>query len=226
MLERLIARHAPAIFFSSDTECAAFARRHPHVHCRHLGGATAEDGIRRHPRQGQDVLFIGSLFMANNREAVDWYHSQVHPLLLDLPAYRLLVVGNANGADPAWLEQVAATAKVELHCSVPELDPFYERAAVFINPMRHGTSIKMKTIESLRNGLPVVSTPVGVMGGDFKDGEDLLVAEDGPGFAAAVRRLLEDRALSDRLVANGFALIERDYDHGARLERLLREIGL
>lgn len=225
-LEALIARRVPAIFFSSDNECAAFARRHPRVHCRFLGGATADDSIHARPRQGKAVLFVGSLFMDNNREAVDWYLAQVHPKLLAVDGYRFLVVGNAAGADPAWLTRLEQTPGVELHRSVPDLDPFYDRAAVFANPMQHGTSIKMKTIEALRNGLPVVSTPCGVMGAGFKDGEELLVARTGDQFAAAIRTLLDDRAQAERLVEAGFALIKRDYDHAARLQRLLGEIGI
>lgn len=210
-----------AIFFSSDAECQAFRKRFPSMRSEYLGGALANERMFSRPRQNKRVLFSGSLFMANNREAISWYLDEVHSRLFDIEGYEFVIVGRTDNVSTAWLSGVKSNPRVSIHENVPTLDPFYEQASVFVNPMRHGTSIKMKTIEALRNGLPVVSSTCGAMGDQFEDGRHLIIADDGDKFATAVRRLLLNRALSDQIVKNGFKFIEENYNHAARLEKLI-----
>ena len=217
----MLAKHVKTVFFSSNSECIAFKHRSPELDVAHLGGALLEDQVVERPRNGAKVLFSGSLFMPNNQDAIEWYLREAHPHLLDIPGYELMVVGRSSGVSSEWLSRLRQTQRVALHENVPDMDPYYESAAVFVNPMQFGTSIKMKTIEALRNGVPVVSTSCGAMGDRFEDGTHLLIADQGKDFAAAVRSLLTNRALNDRIAAGGHQLIREDYDHAAKLVRLL-----
>jgi glycosyltransferase involved in cell wall biosynthesis len=70
------------------------------------------------------------------------------------------------------------------------------------------------------SGLPVVSTPIGAEGLEVRDGEQILIAEDAGAFAAAVVRLLGDRALSDRLRSAGRSWVEARYDWQQVYERV------
>jgi len=214
-------RRVNTIFFSSDSECLSFRERFPTIHSVYLGGALADERIFSRSRQGMKVLFSGSLFMANNREAISWYLDEVHERLFDIDGYEFTVVGRTDNVPAAWLSSLKSQPRVSVHENVPSLDPFYEQASVFVNPMRHGTSIKMKTIEALRNGLPIVSSSCGAMGDRFESGRQLIIADEGDAFAKAVRQLLSDRDLSDRIVNNGFRFIEENYNHAEKLEKLI-----
>jgi glycosyltransferase involved in cell wall biosynthesis len=214
-------KEVKVIFFSSDTECLGFKERFPSIDSEYLGGALADESISVRPRTSKRVLFSGSLFMANNREAVQWYLDEVHTRLFDIEGYEFAIVGRSDGVAPAWLAEIKSHPRIHLYENVPSMEPFYESAGVFVNPMRHGTSIKMKTIEALRNGVPVVSSTCGAMGDRFQDGRDLFIADDGISFSNDVRRLLSDKKLSDQIAENGRRFIRDNYDHAARLRALL-----
>ncbi|HEX9369926.1 MAG TPA: glycosyltransferase, partial [Roseiflexaceae bacterium] len=66
-----------------------------------------------------------------------------------------------------------------------------------------GGGMRVKILEALARGIPVVSTTIGAEGIDVTPGEHLLIADEPAAFAGAVVRLLHDRALGDRLAAAG-----------------------
>jgi glycosyltransferase involved in cell wall biosynthesis len=90
-------------------------------------------------------------------------------------------------------------------------------------PIFWGSGVRIKLLEALACGLPVVTTALAAEGIDLRPGERALFAERPADFAAAITRLLDDPALRARLGAGGRAIVERDYDAeqiGARLASL------
>jgi glycosyltransferase involved in cell wall biosynthesis len=95
---------------------------------------------------------------------------------------------------------------------VPDTGPYWARARVFIVPLRVGGGTRLKILEALARGVPVVSTSIGCEGLDLRHGEDLLVADDAAAFAASVARLLGDDELCASLARHGRATVEARYD--------------
>jgi glycosyltransferase involved in cell wall biosynthesis len=75
-------------------------------------------------------------------------------------------------------------------------------------------------------GKAVVSTSIGAEGLDVRDGRDILIADDPAAFAEAVRAVLSDASLRDRLGANGRALVEARYRWDATIEAIERALGV
>lgn len=149
------------------------------------------------------VLFVGSLFMPNNLQGLQWYLAQVHPRLIAAdPAYDLIVAGNCLGVPDAPLEVIERTPRVTLQRSPPSLDELYRRSAVFINPMLHGAGVKLKTLNAIEQGISVVATPTGAEGLGLRPDIDLAVAQDPIAFADAVLRLLKDRSHAAQLAGS------------------------
>ena len=73
--------------------------------------------------------------------------------------------------------------------------------------------MRVKILQSLAEGIPIVSTTLGCEGIGVTDGEDILIADEPGDFAAAVLRVLNDRALAQRLSHNGRRLAETRYDY-------------
>jgi glycosyltransferase involved in cell wall biosynthesis len=110
---------------------------------------------------------------------------------------------------------------------VPEVPPHLQRAAVVAVPIRMGGGTRLKVVEGLALGKPMVSTTLGCEGIAVRDREHLLIADDAESFAARVIELFEDRALAASLGAAGRALMEREYswDLGAeRLDNLYQDV--
>lgn len=113
-----------------------------------------------------NVLYIASLAMPNNIEALDWYLKSIHTQLLSaFPDYKLIVVGSIDVTEIQTIKDKYAKCEgIEIHFNVPDLSDYYSVCSLFINPMLHGAGVKLKTINAIVNGLPIVSTSVGAEG--------------------------------------------------------------
>lgn len=167
------------------------------------------------------VLFTGTFGYAPNAEALRWLLAEIWPAVRTrLPAAELLVVGKGVPDDVAGL----AGDGVTLVGWVPEMQPWFDRAQAVIVPMRSGGGTRLKVLDGLASGRPLVSTTMGAMGVDVRDGEHVVLADGAEAFAAAVVRVLGDPALAARLGAAGRRVAEDVYDWhaiGDRLEGLL-----
>ncbi|MBE0685755.1 MAG: glycosyltransferase, partial [Anaerolineaceae bacterium] len=80
-------------------------------------------------------------------------------------------------------------------------------------PLRAGGGMRVKILEALAKGIPVVSTTIGCEGIAIEDGRDILIADTAQDFADATLKLLEDKDLANTLAQNGRALAETIYDY-------------
>jgi glycosyltransferase involved in cell wall biosynthesis len=94
---------------------------------------------------------------------------------------------------------------------VDEVEPLYRRARLFVEASRSGGGTRLKVLNALARGLPMVATPEGAEGLDTVPGEHLLVASDAESMAEAVRRLLSDDGLWRTLSESGRALVRGRY---------------
>jgi glycosyltransferase involved in cell wall biosynthesis len=172
------------------------------------------------------VLFTGRLSYAPNAEGLLWLLREVWPRVeAAVPDARLVVVG----PDPPAEARRLAGPRVELTGWVPEMTPHYERARVVLVPILSGGGTRLKVVDGLASGRPVVATPLGAEGIEARDGEHLLLARDAEALAAAVARLLRDDAEAARIGAAGRRLAEERYDWrtiGDHLHELLGALVL
>src|SRR5262249_30570264 len=96
--------------------------------------------------------------------------------------------------------------------AVPDVQPYLARAAVYVVPMRMGSGTRLKVLEAMAAGVPVVSTRVGLQGIAATPGEEAYAADAPGAFAAAVLRLLGDAGERARLAERARALVEARYD--------------
>jgi len=96
--------------------------------------------------------------------------------------------------------------------NVLDTTPYWERARALVVPLRVGGGTRLKILEALARGVPVVATSLGCEGLGLRAGHDVLVADDAEDFAACVDRLLADDDLCRLLAARGRALVEARFD--------------
>jgi GT2 family glycosyltransferase len=172
----------------------------PTIHRTHTGGLPFDE--REH------LLFVGNFSHRPNEDGVRFLIREVWPKVREeLPGVELLLVG--DGA-PHEFSQLAAEG-VRLLGYVPDIDPLFARARVFVAPIRFGAGVKGKIGEALAYAIPLVTTTVGAEGMSLRDGEEALIADTAPEFAAAVVRLYRDAELWRRLASNAHAHVERHF---------------
>ncbi len=177
------------------------------------------------PPQADTLVYSGALTYRANFDAVGYFLRDIFPLVrARRPGARLLVTGKTDGVPLTRLplgERVALTGYVE------DIRPVVARAWAAIVPLRVGGGTRLKILEALALGTPVVSTSKGAEGLDLQDGEHLLIADTPREFAEAVTRLLSDAALREALGRRGQERVRRLYDWeriGAQLNAYLQRI--
>ena len=121
------------------------------------------------------------------------------------------------------LPEVKALQTDHIHVTgfVDDVVPYYERSTVSVVPLRAGSGIRLKILESMALGRPVVSTTLGCEGIDAVDREHILIADTPEQFSEKTLELLENRALYQRIVSNARRLVVNHYDWDAIADRLM-----
>jgi glycosyltransferase involved in cell wall biosynthesis len=111
-------------------------------------------------------------------------------------------------------------AGVHVHGYVPDAKPFWTQAAALAVPLLSGGGVRVKILEAMAMGVPVVSTTIGCEGLAVRNGEHLLVADTPEAFSRACARVLQDQELAQRLAHNARQLILERYDAKIALRTL------
>jgi glycosyltransferase involved in cell wall biosynthesis len=176
-------------------------------------GTAVEPATQR--RSGGGLVFVGNLGYSPNLDGLAWFEESVRPAL-DRAGVRveLTVLG------PGVTDAIAARfPRVDFRGFVPDLSAALAGFDAAIVPLRLGGGTKLKLLDALAAGLPVVTTPIGAEGLRVRDGEHLLVADGAEPFAAAVRRLLADPSLAGELGERGRKLVAEQYSWRAVQDR-------
>jgi glycosyltransferase involved in cell wall biosynthesis len=141
---------------------------------------------------GREIIFVGGFGHPPNEDAAIWFANEILPSIrARVPSAHLSIIGS----NPT--ERVRALAgdgiRVLANVSGAELEAAYGRARVAVVPLRCGAGVKLKVVEALRAGVPLVTTGVGAQG--LPGLCQVVRVEDDAGlFAAAVADLLRDGA--------------------------------
>lgn len=189
--------------------------------------ASVNSSIKKQGLKNKNALFIGSLFMDNNREAIIWYLKNIHEKVSSkVDGYRLRIAGNSLGTSLSWLDEyVNKYDNIEVYDTPDTLDKLYSNSSVFINPMIHGAGVKLKTIEAIVNGLPVVSTSIGSEGTGLRNNLDIYITNDINEFADTVSYLLNDMSgRKEEMVESAQKFIMNNYNIKDIIDRYLKSI--
>lgn len=171
----------------------------------------------RHPDPDPTILLIGTMHYYPNIDAVLHFFATMHPALVAAaPNLKVLIVGHLP---PPEIQALGALPGVTVTGSVPDVRPYMARSWLLAVPLRLGGGTRLKIVEAMASGLPVVSTTVGAQGLDATDGEQLLVADTPEQFVQQTLRLLNDAALRDHLATQGNALVQGHYSWQAQGRR-------
>lgn len=170
------------------------------------------------------LLFFGSYDWFPNADAARYLCERVFPEIRAAhPGAELVLAGRGAG------EEIAAYGDREgiaFRGEVDDLAGLVRSAAAVVAPLRVGGGTRIKVLESMAWGAPVVTTPAGCEGVEATPGEDLHVADGIEEVAATVGRLLERPAERARLGANARETVEQRYAIRAIGEELERNLGL
>jgi len=175
-------------------------------------------------REMRELIFTGILHYPPVREGLMWFFERVWPLLKKADGrVRFCIVG-LNYRE-SLKDVFEGGGRVRVAENVPDVRPYYETASVSICPILSGSGTRVKILEAMSLGTPVVTTKVGREGIGAAPGRHLLQADTPADFAGAVMRLLEDGGLYERLSKNAYWLARERYDWRGIADEAGRLIG-
>lgn len=171
------------------------------------------------------LVFHGALTFHANRDAMAYFLGDIWPRVRSQrPQASLKITGRTDGVD---LSSLPLGNGVTLTGYLPDVRPAVAVAWACVVPLRVGGGTRVKILEAMALGTPVVATSKGAEGLAVTSGDDILIADDPEEFAAQTSRLLGDPALRGRLSAAGRRLVEERYGWsaiGAQFTRLVESL--
>lgn len=157
------------------------------------------------PRAGSEamhLLFLGTLSYAPNIDAAEHLVNELLPALRQAwpGPVRLQIVGRRPVPRVLALHR---PPEVEVRPDAADISQAYAQAEVVVVPIRFGGGTRIKILEALSLGRPVVTTTLGVEGLDLQHDRDLLIADTPGDFARACVRFAGDSTFADRLAQQG-----------------------
>ena len=155
------------------------------------------------------LLFVGGFAHEPNVDAVRFLIQEIMPNIWKQRSdLKLFVVGSdfPMGLRDNLDERISVMGHVDV------LTDIYSGAFASISPLRFGAGVKGKVVESLRFGIPVITSEVGIEGTNLKNGHEVLLAETSIDYSKTVLTLLESLDLWDKLSTNGNEYVKRNYN--------------
>lgn len=155
------------------------------------------------------IIFCGAMDVLMNIDAVEGFARPVFPKVRKVvPDVEFWIVGR----DPApKVKALGSLPGVQVTGRVEDVRPYYAKAKVAVAPFRYGGGTKLKVLEAMALGVPVVATSVGCQGIKAISGKHLFVEEMKEAFAERVINLLQDEALWKQMATEARRLAEERY---------------
>jgi glycosyltransferase involved in cell wall biosynthesis/GT2 family glycosyltransferase len=152
------------------------------------------------------IVLTGSLHYGPNTDGAIWFATEVFPLVRAVVPNAIFEIVGLH--PPPAVRALAHREGVEVHGDVDSVLPHLARARVAVVPVRAGTGTRLKALEYLAAGRPVVGTSIGLEGLHIVDGTHALVRDTASSMAAAVVDLLESGESGRTLATAGRRLVE------------------
>lgn len=162
--------------------------------------------LKRRPDK-RDILFYGAMNRVENSESALWFIEHVMPLLQEYPV-RFVIVGNKP---PEELKKLADD-RIVVTGFVEDAAPYFESAMCAAVPLLHGAGVKVKVIEALSAGIPVLTNEIGIEGIPARNGEEFFLCRKPEEYANIIIRMLNDYTQFEDVSRKAKQLIEREYN--------------
>jgi len=223
-LEDKLLQSCDAHVVCSEREKQLLLQREPQARIEAVGNGVdvehhSDDAIaeacREFPHLGSPgprnkVVFVGSMDYHANIDAAEYFAREIWPAVRQArPDLEFLIVGSRPVPQVIALGQLPG---ITVTGTVEDVRPFYRSACSVIVPARIGSGTRLKALEAMAAGVPVISTTLGVEGLDVTPGRNVILADSESDFAAAVARLREDTPEWRQLSEGGRNLVTERYD--------------
>ena len=155
------------------------------------------------------IFHIGSMEWQANEQGVMWFLKKVWPRVLSAqPNVKFHLAGKGlSKTDPRFFQ-----TGIVNHGEVDDAEVFMQSHGIMIVPIQAGSGIRIKSLEAMALGVPVVSTSIGAQGLTVESGTQMLIADDPEGFADGIIQLLLNPAASQAMTQQARVYVEQHHN--------------
>ncbi len=167
-------------------------------------------------RKSNTLLAISNWKWKPNYDGLKWFLVNVWPELISIkPELSFDIIG--EGLTNSFKEKFKSES-VSFLGYIDDLEPFRQSSTIFVAPLFSGSGMKVKIVESMASGIPIVTTDIGAEGINIKDGFHYLKANTAADFKNRIVSLLDSKELKSSIGKNAksFALSEFNSDKLAK----------
>ena len=182
-------------------------------------GADLTVMAKKKPTGDYKVGFIGALDWQPNIDGLLWFLKEVWPGIVDaIPQASLYIAG--KNASPHLCKTITGS-HVVFRGEIDDAVTFTSSMTVIIAPLFAGSGMRIKIIEAMNAGTPVVASPVAAKGLPVTDRKDILLGKTRDEFQNAIAELLTDSITREKIAFNAKALIRERFNNDKLTGRLL-----
>ncbi len=165
------------------------------------------------------LFHIGALDWAPNQEGLIWFFDHCWPRIhSENPDLKFYLAGRNA---PEWLERRFKLNGVEYLGEINDAYGFINSKAIMVVPLFSGSGMRIKIIEGMALGKPIVTTDIGTEGIPTEDGHNIMIANDADQFIGSITSLINNRNLFDGIGKNAIGFIQEKYDNLAQAGALI-----
>ena len=184
--------------------------------------AQAKPFVREKKGLETKLLFCGTLSYYPNKEGLLWFYREIWPLITyRLEDIQLTIIGRG---DTKPFEHFKSDDRIQLVGEVDEVGPYYQESYLSIVPLLSGSGTRLKILEAMSFGNPVISTSLGIEGIEASHRKEAIVADKADDFANAIIEVVLNSSIGEELRKNAHNLVMTRYDWRVIGEQLSKHL--
>jgi glycosyltransferase involved in cell wall biosynthesis len=165
------------------------------------------------------LFHIGSLDWTPNQEGLIWFLEKCWPKINDkFPELKFYIAGRNA---PYWFKRKMDLPNVVFEGEVPDAYDFMNSKSIMVVPLFSGSGMRIKIIEGMALGKPIITTSIGTEGISTTAGENIMLAETADEFVSSISELIDNREFFDKIGRNAIEYIHEKFDNMAAAAALI-----
>ncbi len=174
--------------------------------------------LNRKP-QKKNIIFYGAMNRPENHLSVIWFIEKVMPKIKDLDLKFTVI-----GANPPQDLLKYANEKIEILGFVESVEPYFSEGMCLVAPLVMGAGIKIKVLEALSAGIPVLTNTIGIEGVGVTNGQEYFHCENPEDYVEVIRAIFEDKIDVNKIEGNAKCFISDNFNIEESKEEFLKLI--
>ena len=172
------------------------------------------------------ILYVGTLTWEANVDGLMWFIDEIWPKVhKNDDEIKLKIIG--KNPDNRLVEASVLNDNISLLGFIEDLEPFFQDSRIFIAPLRFGSGIKVKVLNAMYRGIPIITTDIGIEGLKVENEKHLLYSNDPDKWVDDINKLMTQKNLWTNINQNSRDLVKEKYtwidllkNHDKQIEEL------